>query len=76
MGATILSDLDFRESLISFANPSMAAILIPSSGFILICTTAGPISKPSIEIGTQNSQSFVCKDLAFSTRNLSSMFFS
>ena len=69
----ILSDLDLRESLISFASPSIAEILIPSSGLILICTIEGPISKPSIAIGTPNSPSLVCKAFAFSTRKFSSI---
>jgi hypothetical protein len=36
IGAIILNDLDFNESLISLARFSIAAILIPSAGLILI----------------------------------------
>jgi hypothetical protein len=36
IGAIILNDLDFNESLISLARFSIAAILIHSAGLILI----------------------------------------
>ena len=72
IGAIILSDFDFNESLISLLSPSIAEILIPSSGLILIWTIDGQISNPSIAIGTQNSESFVCKAFAFSTKKFSS----
>ena len=73
IGATILNDLDFKESAISFVRLSIVDILIPSSGLILICTMEGPISNHSIMIGTLNSINLFCNALAFSIRNVSSM---
>ena len=67
IGATILSDFDFKESLISFAKFSIEEILIHSDGLILICTTEGPISNPSTDTGIPNSINLFCKDFAFST---------
>lgn len=67
IGAMILSDLDLRESLMSFSRFSIAEILIPWEGLILICTMEGPISNPSTETGIQNSNNFFSSDFAFST---------
>jgi len=73
IGAIILTDLDLRESEISFVKLSMVESLIPSSGFTLICTMEGPISNHSIIIGTLNSINLFCNAFAFSIRNVSSM---
>gem|GEM_PF-2054314 len=73
IGATILSDLDFNDNAISLVNHSIVEILIHESGLILICTMDGPISNPSMVIGTLNSNNLSCRALAFSIRNVSSI---
>lgn len=73
IGATIRTDLDLSDNEISFDNHSIVASLIPSSGFILICTMEGPISNHSIMIGTLNSINLFCNAFAFSIKNVSSM---
>ena len=73
IGATIRTDLDLSDNEISLDNHSIVESLIPSSGLILICTIEGPISNPSIIMGTLNSINLFCKALAFSIRNVSSI---
>jgi hypothetical protein len=73
IGATILSDLHLSDNAISFVSHSIVAILIPDSGLILICTIDGPISNPSMMIGTLNSNNLFCNDLAFSIKKDSSI---
>jgi hypothetical protein len=73
IGAIILRDLDFNDNLISFVSASIFDIVIPASGFILICTIDGHKSNHSILIATLNSISLSCSDFAFSMRNFSSI---
>jgi len=73
IGATILKNLDFKDSLISLYNHSIVEILIHSSGLILICTIDGHISNHSIVIGTLNSINFSCNAFAFSIKKASSI---
>jgi len=48
-------------------------IAIPASGLTLICTIDGQRSNHSILMATLNSFNLLCKDLAFSIRNFSSI---
>lgn len=73
IGATILTDFDFNDNEISLERLSIVDNLIPSSGFILICTMEGPISNHSIMIGTLNSINLFCNAFAFSIKNVSSI---